>query len=552
VTRAGTGVDPDPPTGLLQDLLECSPFGVLACDGRGVVRSANPAARRMLPAAEAGAPLPGAPDPAAGDVELEQGGRVLAAHPVALPDGWTAWHLLDVTDDRARLDALIAERATARFLSAATGRLGRSRHPGRTARAAAELGAELVDAAVVVLAPVTGAVEWVRCAGGQVDTGWELVTRMPDAVRAALRGFAVAPGPLLAVELTGEPWTGAGPIGSAEVVALPGEVEPAGVLVLIQSAARAPADRPSADLVVGLADRAGRALTTAALQAQRTLAARVLERAVFEARLPDVDGVVLAAAHRPADLGLLVGGDFYDVRADPAGGAELLVGDVVGKGADAALTAGQIRQSVRTLRWTQPDPIRLLEQLNAILLDAVAADQDPRFATMVLGRVDPRPGGGVRLRLAGGGHPPPLVVRSTGVEMVGIGGTLVGALQPPRFDLRIVDLAPGESCVLYTDGIVEARGGPDGRQLLGEERLAELLEGCHILPAPGVVDRILDRTTRWLADRGHDDMAVLVVQAPRHPAPTRRAHLRVVETPVVETPVFETEEEPHRRGRTRR
>jgi serine phosphatase RsbU (regulator of sigma subunit) len=544
VTRAGTGIDPDPPTALLQELLECSPFGVLACDGRGIVRSANPAARRMLPTAEPGGPLPGAPDPTAGAAEFEHGARVLAARPAALPGGWTAWHLVDVTEDRARLAALLTERDAARFLFEATSRLGRSRHPWRTARAVAELGAELVDAAVVVLAPVTGAVEWVRCAGSRVDTGWELLSRMPEAVRAALRGFAVAPGPLLAVELTGEPWTGAGPVGGAEVVPLPGEVEPAGALVLLQGSDGAPVEHPSADLVVELAERAGAALTTAALQAQRTRAAQVLQRAVFDPQLPDVEGVVLAAAYRPADLGLMVGGDFYDVHVDPEGGAELLVGDVVGKGVEAALTAGQIRQSVRALRWTRPHPIRLLEQLNAILLDAVPVDQDPCFATMVLGRVDPQPGGGIRLRLAGGGHPPPLVVRCTGVEMVGIDGTLVGALHPPRFELRTVDLAPGESCVLYTDGIVEARGGPDGRQLLGEERLAELLEGCHVLPAPGIVDRILDRTTRWLADRGHDDMAVLVIQAPLHPAPTRRAHLRVVETPVAETG-----QEPPRRGR---
>jgi serine phosphatase RsbU (regulator of sigma subunit) len=523
---------------MLQHLLERSPFGVVVCDERGVIRSTNPAARRMVPTATAGALLPVAADPARGDVEFDHAGRVLAAQPVALPAGWTAWYLVDVTVERARL----AEQAGARFLAAATSRLSRSRHPGRTARAVAELGAELVDTAVVVLAPVTGAVEWVRCAGTRLDTGWELITRMPEPVRAALRGFVVAPGPLLAVELIGEPWTAAGPVGSAEIVPLRGEVEPAGALVLLQGTDRDPADRPGADVVDQLAERAGSALITAALHAQRARAARVLERAVFEPRLPDVEGIVFAGAHRPADVGLLVGGDFYDVHADQEGGAELLVGDVAGKGADAALTAGQIRQSVRTLRRLQPDPIRLLDQLNTILLDAVAVDENPRFATMVLGRADPLPGGGVRLRLAGGGHPPPLVVRRTGVEMVSIGGTLVGALRPARFGLCTVDLAPGESCVLYTDGIVEARGGAEGRQLLGEERLAELLEGCQILPAPGIVDRVLDHTTRWLADRGHDDMAVLVVQAPLHPAPTGRAHLRVVET----------EEDDPRRGPDRR
>jgi serine phosphatase RsbU (regulator of sigma subunit) len=269
----------------------------------------------------------------------------------------------------------------------------------------------------------------------------------------------------------------------------------------------------------------------------------VLKRSVLEPRLPTVDGVELAAAHRPAEAGLLIGGDFYDVRATPDGGAELVVGDVCGKGVDAAVTAGRIRQSVLALRRVRPDPVGLLELLNTILLEVVAPDADPRFATMVLGSAYPLPGGGVRLLLAGGGHPPPLVVRRGGVEVVEIGGVLVGALHPARFHTRIVDLAPGEACVLYTDGIVEARGGPDGRTLLGEDRLAELLDGCEILPAPGIVDRILERTTRWLADGDHDDMAVLVVQAPITPStPAPRAHLRVVQT----------EEEWLRSGRPRR
>ena len=99
------------------------------------------------------------------------------------------------------------------------------------------------------------------------------------------------------------------------------------------------------------------------------------------------------------------------------------------------------------------------------MLETVAADRAPQFVTLVLGSATPLPGGGVRLLLAGGGHLPPLVVRPGGVEPVDIGGMLVGAVPEARFRARTVDLAPGESCVLYSDGVIEALGGVDGRGL---------------------------------------------------------------------------------------
>jgi serine phosphatase RsbU (regulator of sigma subunit) len=146
--------------------------------------------------------------------------------------------------------------------------------------------------------------------------------------------------------------------------------------------------------------------------------------------------------------------------------------------------------------------------------------------TLVLGTATPLPGGGVRLVLAGGGHLPPLVVRAGGVEQVDIGGMLVGAVPGARFRARTVDLAPGESCVLYSDGVTEAHGGVDGRQVFGEERLAAVLAGCDVLPAPGIAERIAERVSRWLTTGYHDDIAVLVVQAPI-PVPRGR-HLHSV------------------------
>ncbi len=164
------------------------------------------------------------------------------------------------------------------------------------------------------------------------------------------------------------------------------------------------------------------------------------------------------------------------------------------------------------------------------MLDAAPPDRAPRFVTLVFGTATPLPSGGVRLVLAGGGHLPPLVVRGDRVEQVDIGGMLAGAVPDARFRARTVDLAPGESCVLYTDGVTEALGGVDGRQVFGEERLATVLAGCDVLPAPGIADRVVQHVTQWLATGHHDDIAVLVVQAP---VPVHRPagrHLHSVQT----------------------
>ena len=273
----------------------------------------------------------------------------------------------------------------------------------------------------------------------------------------------------------------AGPIrGSAAVagavVSLPGNGVPAGALVLLRDAtavAGAAAAAGDTALVEEFAQRAGIAMAAAALYARQARTTGVLRSNLVQPPLPHVPGLTLGAAYRPADEGLLIGGDFYDVLHRPGTATTFLLGDVCGKGVDAAVSTGRVRQSVVALGRLENDPVRLLEALNATMLETVAADRAPQFVTLVLGSATPLPGGGVRLLLAGGGHLPPLVVRPGGVEAVDIGGMLVGAVPEARFRACTVDLAPGESCVLYSDGVTEAQGGVDGRQAFGEERLAD-------------------------------------------------------------------------------
>lgn len=536
-------------TTLVDRLLEGAGSGVLAHDHQGVVRFVNGAARVMLPDVRVGELLVGPLDPRMpSGTELLVGGRRLRARHQVLPDGWAAWHIDDVTEQQVRLDNLLAERARSRFLAAASRRLGLSLHPGRTARAVVELAAaELADAVAVVWPSATDGdgVEW--AAGeraGAVRSGRTRVDALPEPVASALRGPHGVP--VLLDDLVGAPWdtdgAAAGPDGGASpavvgaVVSLPGNGVPAGALVLLRTATSgdgefgdgAAAAEVDSALVEEFAQRAGIAMAAAALYARQVRTTGILRSSLLQPPLPQVPGLSLGAVYRPSDEGVLIGGDFYDVLHRPGATTTFLLGDVCGKGVDAAVSTGRVRQSIVALSRVEDDPVRLLDVLNATMVDGVPVDGGPRFVTLVLGTATPLPDGGLRLVLAGGGHLPPLVVRPGGVEQVDIGGMLVGAVAGARFRSCTVDLAPGESCVLYSDGVTEAHGGVDGRQAFGEERLATVLAGCDVLPASGIAERVVQHAVRWLATGHHDDIAVLVVQAPI-PAPrTTGRHLHSV------------------------
>ncbi|WP_103380129.1 PP2C family protein-serine/threonine phosphatase [Pseudonocardia dioxanivorans] len=565
---AAPAATPEP--SLAERLLDGAGEGVLACDERGVVRSANVVARRLLPGLRVGelsaaamSPLtlacgaenggedsgragggkgdaPGGGGAGTAEAEVAVDGRALAVRRRSLPGGWTAWHLRDVTEERARLDSLLAERARSRFLAAASRRLGLTLHPGRTARAVAELAAdELAEAAIVVLPVHAGTVDWYRCEhAGPSSAGQAPARALPAPVARALAGLDTGPQLLVAAELDSEPWrrTGTGASGAA-LMALPGNGKPAGALVLLPpedgpDGTRATAVSPELDaaLVEEFAQRAGIALAAASLYAAQARTAAVLKRSLLQPELPLVEGVSFAAAYRPAEQGLLIGGDFYDVHAEPGGrSATFMLGDVCGKGVDAAVSTGRLRHSVQALRRLESDPVRLLELLNETMLEAAADEDDPGFVTVVVGSAVPLESGGLRLRLAGGGHPPPVLVRADGAEIAEVGGTLVGAIPGARFRARTIDLAPGESCVLYTDGVTEARGGVGGREEFGEERLVDLLGGCHVMPAAAIAERVTLHATNWLSAGSRDDIAVLVVQAPL-PGSAPRRHLHSVRT----------------------
>ncbi|MFI1538466.1 PP2C family protein-serine/threonine phosphatase [Streptomyces anandii] len=512
---------------LLDALLDLVDQAVVVCDASGVVSWCNgPAAvcfpglrPGMTPDPEVAGPLGQAVAASAARFDAEFLGRWLTGRRSTVQD-CSVWLVSDDTGIHGCAVELRAERHRVAFLSEAGRRLGASLHHGRTARSVVELAVPaLADAALLVLPPRGGHVDWHRCAapGAAVEAGAlpaATLERVPRLAKA-LSGLSPRPAPCRPGDLGalgGAAPPDPGPGGESFVTALPGGGAPAGALVLVRASGAG--DRSAADSAVvrEFAFRAGLALSTAGLYAQQAHTAALLQSGLDPAPLPEVPGVRLGAAYRPAPEALGFGGDFYQVEParDGGGGVRFTLGDVCGKGVEAAVLSGHVRQSLRTLALVESRPLRVLDVLNRSLLEADSG----RFASLVMGAARPAGRGALDVVLAGGGHPPPLVLRRDGVvEAVDVGGMLVGALPGAEFGQAAVRLARDELILLYSDGVTEARGGPTGAEEYGAERLAHDLAGCAGMPAGAVAERIELRVADWLAGRAHDDIAVLALQS---------------------------------------
>ncbi|MDQ3607419.1 MAG: SpoIIE family protein phosphatase, partial [Actinomycetota bacterium] len=197
--------------------------------------------------------------------------------------------------------------------------------------------------------------------------------------------------------------------------------------------------------------------------------ARTLQESLLPPELPLVPGLELAARFRPAGAGVELVGDFYDVFQDGRGQWHVLVGDVCGKGVEAAKLAALSRYTVGAAVAADA-PSATLRRLNEAVLRRHGVGGP--FVTAVHGRLAPREGG-VDVVICAAGHPPPLVRRAGGtVERLEAPGTLIGVLETLELHDVEARLGPGDALVLYTDGVTEARTR-EGR--LGEDGLAALL-----------------------------------------------------------------------------
>lgn len=263
-------------------------------------------------------------------------------------------------------------------------------------------------------------------------------------------------------------------------------------------------------LAQDIAQRAALAMENARLFQERSYVARTFQESLLPPSLPRIPGAEVAARYRAAGEGNEVGGDFYDLFALRDESWALVIGDVCGKGPDAATITALARYTTRAAAMQVPHPKEVLEGLNEAILEQTS---DERFATVAYACVEPsKPGAGSRrIVVACAGHPFPLVLRQDGtVEEVGQEGTVLGLL--PNIDVndKVVDLRPGEVMVLYTDGVTEARG-PDGR-LFGGWKLRNLLGQCLGMTADEVAGRIEQTILEYQNGDPRDDIAILALR----------------------------------------
>jgi len=233
--------------------------------------------------------------------------------------------------------------------------------------------------------------------------------------------------------------------------------------------------------------------------------ARALQRSLSPPSLPAIAGLDVAVHHEPS-AAEEVGGDFYDLFPLPAGRSGFFLGDVCGKGPQAAAVTSLARYTMRTAAMLHEKPDAILFDLNTALLMENAGEI--QMCTAVYGEVKISTRGSV-VTLAVAGHPPPLIVRAHGnVEATPAHGTLLGAFEEPVFQTCQVSLEVGDAIVIYSDGILdtEINGVP-----VDEQRIADLLAGIPRASAQALVDRLV-HALRGTARPLRDDVAIMALR----------------------------------------
>jgi phosphoserine phosphatase RsbU/P len=234
--------------------------------------------------------------------------------------------------------------------------------------------------------------------------------------------------------------------------------------------------------------------------------ARTLQQTLMPPTPPEIPALDIAARYRPAGDGSEVGGDFYDIFQIGVGDWVVVIGDVCGKGVDAAIVAALVRYTLRAVSVEHARPTQALMLVNEVLRRHHTA----RFCTVGFLRMR-QVGGEWECLVSSAGHPLPILRAADGSrQIVGTPGTLLGVIdEPPMYDVPVA-LNPGDALLLYTDGVPEARNGD---QFYGDRRTADVFIGA--------LGSAADRAAAVLADAlefqggtARDDIALVVVRVP--------------------------------------
>jgi PAS domain S-box-containing protein len=289
-------------------------------------------------------------------------------------------------------------------------------------------------------------------------------------------------------------------------LAVPGQ--PAlGVLTLVMAESGRRFDER--DLVVAeeLGRRAGVGVANARLYTERSHIAATLQQSLLPEELPQIAGFELASLYRAAGGQSDVGGDFYDAFEIPSGWV-VVVGDVTGRGPEAAALTSLARYTLRTAARLLDDPLAALAELNAELRQR----SQPSLVTIACALLH-ETGEGTQASVVLAGHPPPYHIQAGRPRQVGVFASPLGAYEAGGWQAETITLEPGDELVLYTDGVTDAVGHGER---FGEERLGDVLAGAA--GAGETIQRIDVALKEFARGPQADDTAVLVLE--RVAAPT--------------------------------
>jgi hypothetical protein len=384
------------------------------------------------------------------------------------------------------LERMRAERRRLELLIAATAKLDTSLDPQQTLRriAGTALG-ELAELCVIDLLDEDGTITSTVAAGADREIALR-VEETPREQRAE-KLTGVLPGP-----------QDTSP--SATIVPMVARGRTLGAVTFVHP------DRPQRWQQRVLEDFTGRAALAydnARLYAERARVAQTLRRSLMPAALPVLAGLDLESYFRPMGAGSEVGGDFYDVFAD-RDGCWLVVGDVCGKGAEAAVMTAFLRHTTAAYARDGSSPASVLTRVNRAMIDQ---DFEGRFATAILARLEYRPGA-IALTLSAAGHPPALITRAGGAaEEFGPSGTLLGIFPDARIEQSSTTLGAGDALTLYTDGLAEAHAPV---RLLSPSEMIGALSGTPPASAQEAIAALLGLVD--LTKGARDDIAILTAR----------------------------------------
>jgi phosphoserine phosphatase RsbU/P len=245
--------------------------------------------------------------------------------------------------------------------------------------------------------------------------------------------------------------------------------------------------------------------------AERAELAQILQESLLPPQLPEIPGLHVAARYVAGGTGAEVLGDFYDIFPSVRGSWGVVVGDVCGKGAPAAKSTALARYTLRAEAHRHGRPSLILAALNQALLDWLT--DDPRFLTAIYATARPT-AAGASVQISSAGHPLALVRRAGGlVQTFGRPGTLLGLLPDPELLDSRTSLRTGDSLILFTDGVTEARGQLD-RNLYGHDRLHDVVAGLGDMSADHIADAIQQAVLTFSGGQISDDTVALVLKVP--------------------------------------